>query len=81
MKPATVKCTQISLFAGDSVGGGSSVRGTDVDAFTFPYNDYWVDGGTVKVKRGEWTKITDLDTISCTGQDSGGTGIGIPYCQ
>lgn len=76
-KGAIVKCTQISLFAGDSVGGGSSKLGTDVDAFTFPYVDYWVNSGTKKVTKGQWTKINDLTTITCVGGDDAG----MPYCQ
>ena len=56
-----VSCTQKPLAANTNKGGCSSK--IDVDGYTFPSNDYWVNG--IKKTKGVWTKIANTQTTTC----------------
>lgn len=56
-----VSCSQKDLTAGNSKGGCSEK--VDVDGFTFP--DRWYYYGGEPYAKGVWTKLSDLQTITC----------------
>ncbi|MDQ1287247.1 MAG: hypothetical protein QG622_812 [Actinomycetota bacterium] len=63
--PGIWKCWQRYLGPHSSRGG--NFTGTDIDAFTFNDRPYYleIDGKSLLVQQGNWTKISDTQTATC----------------